>query len=292
MPLDPGAPSPRRSGRLPHAAGSGHDRDLPGRIARADGDAAAAAARAVLRHRRGGGDHPSRSDRRPDGAPVSEAAAGAEPVRTRTRRSSRSSARTLGVPLFQEQLLRMAMVAAGFSGGEAEELRRAFGLQAIRAADAADRGAAARRHGEAGHHRRGGGRDHPVDHLVRAVWLSRVARGQLRAARVCERVSEGALPGGVLHRAAQQPADGVLPSGDAREGRAAPRRAVRADRRAGVRLGLPRRPRRPRAAGTAVCEWPAPGNRQGDRRCRAARMRDPRCGIGWNCDAGTRRVLQ
>jgi error-prone DNA polymerase len=35
--------------------------------------------------------------------------------------------RTLGVPLFQEQLLRMAMVVAGFSGGQAEELRRAFG---------------------------------------------------------------------------------------------------------------------------------------------------------------------
>src|SRR5437588_1390510 len=33
-------------------------------------------------------------------------------------------ARTLGVPLFQEQLLRMAMVVANFSGGEAEELRR------------------------------------------------------------------------------------------------------------------------------------------------------------------------
>jgi error-prone DNA polymerase len=38
-------------------------------------------------------------------------------------------ARTLGVPLFQEQLLRMAMIAAGFSGGEAEELRRAFGFK-------------------------------------------------------------------------------------------------------------------------------------------------------------------
>jgi error-prone DNA polymerase len=38
-------------------------------------------------------------------------------------------ARTLGVPLFQEQLLRMAMVAAGFSGTEAEELRRAFGFK-------------------------------------------------------------------------------------------------------------------------------------------------------------------
>jgi error-prone DNA polymerase len=38
-------------------------------------------------------------------------------------------ARTLGVPLFQEQLLRMAMTAAGFSGTEAEELRRAFGFK-------------------------------------------------------------------------------------------------------------------------------------------------------------------
>ncbi len=37
--------------------------------------------------------------------------------------------RTLGVPLFQEQLLRMAMVVAGFTGGEAEELRRALGFK-------------------------------------------------------------------------------------------------------------------------------------------------------------------
>jgi len=37
--------------------------------------------------------------------------------------------RTLGVPLFQEQLLRMAMIAANFSGGEAEELRRAMGFK-------------------------------------------------------------------------------------------------------------------------------------------------------------------
>ncbi len=37
--------------------------------------------------------------------------------------------RTLGVPLFQEQLLRVAMITAGFSGGEAEELRRAFGFK-------------------------------------------------------------------------------------------------------------------------------------------------------------------
>ena len=37
--------------------------------------------------------------------------------------------RTLGVPLFQEQLLRMAMVAAGFTGGQAEDLRRAMGFK-------------------------------------------------------------------------------------------------------------------------------------------------------------------
>ncbi len=37
--------------------------------------------------------------------------------------------RTLGVPLFQEQLLRIAMVVAGFTGGQAEELRRAMGFK-------------------------------------------------------------------------------------------------------------------------------------------------------------------
>ncbi len=35
--------------------------------------------------------------------------------------------RTLGVPLFQEQLLKLAMICANFTGGEAEELRRAIG---------------------------------------------------------------------------------------------------------------------------------------------------------------------
>ena len=37
--------------------------------------------------------------------------------------------RTLGVPLFQEQLLKMAMIVAGFTGGQAEELRRAMGFK-------------------------------------------------------------------------------------------------------------------------------------------------------------------
>ena len=36
-------------------------------------------------------------------------------------------ARTLGVPIFQEQVLQLAVVAAGFTGGEADQLRRAMG---------------------------------------------------------------------------------------------------------------------------------------------------------------------
>ena len=37
--------------------------------------------------------------------------------------------RTLGIPLFQEQLIRMAMIVANFTGGEADELRRAVGMR-------------------------------------------------------------------------------------------------------------------------------------------------------------------
>ncbi|HSS44466.1 MAG TPA: OB-fold nucleic acid binding domain-containing protein, partial [Thermoanaerobaculia bacterium] len=58
-------------------------------------------------------------DRRQGRAPVEYAHPCLEPILKRT----------LGVPLFQEQLLRIAMVAAGFTGGEAEELRRAMGFK-------------------------------------------------------------------------------------------------------------------------------------------------------------------
>jgi error-prone DNA polymerase len=40
--------------------------------------------------------------------------------------------RILGVPLFQEQLLSMAMTVASFSGAEADELRRAVGMRRTR----------------------------------------------------------------------------------------------------------------------------------------------------------------
>ncbi|MEB3235996.1 MAG: error-prone DNA polymerase [Candidatus Sericytochromatia bacterium] len=37
--------------------------------------------------------------------------------------------RTLGIPIFQEQVMRMAMVMAGFTGAQAERLRRAMGFK-------------------------------------------------------------------------------------------------------------------------------------------------------------------
>jgi DNA polymerase III alpha subunit len=55
--------------------------------------------------------------------------AGRAPSPIRILCSTRSWKRTLGVPLFQEQLLRMAMTVGGFSAGEAEELRHAMGFK-------------------------------------------------------------------------------------------------------------------------------------------------------------------
>jgi error-prone DNA polymerase len=55
--------------------------------------------------------------------------AGREPVQYAHPSLEPILKRTLGVPLFQEQLLRIAMVAAGFTGGQAEDLRRAMGFK-------------------------------------------------------------------------------------------------------------------------------------------------------------------
>jgi error-prone DNA polymerase len=52
--------------------------------------------------------------------------AGREPVTYFDERLKPILKRTLGVPLFQEQMLKIAMIMADFSGAEAEELRRAL----------------------------------------------------------------------------------------------------------------------------------------------------------------------
>jgi error-prone DNA polymerase len=66
---------------------------------------------------------------RPDTFRFARQRQGKEPVTYAHRSLEPILERTLGVPLFQEQLLRIAMVAANFTGGEAEELRRAMGFK-------------------------------------------------------------------------------------------------------------------------------------------------------------------
>jgi error-prone DNA polymerase len=51
---------------------------------------------------------------------------GTEPVTYPSPDVERVLKRTLGVPIFQEQVMQLAMVAAGFSAGEADQLRRAM----------------------------------------------------------------------------------------------------------------------------------------------------------------------
>ena len=51
---------------------------------------------------------------------------GLEPARSPYPALDDALGRTLGVPIFQEQVMQLCMIAAGFSGGEADQLRRAM----------------------------------------------------------------------------------------------------------------------------------------------------------------------
>ncbi|MGI9888824.1 error-prone DNA polymerase [Vibrio chagasii] len=51
---------------------------------------------------------------------------GIEPISYPSKEVESVLSRTMGVPIFQEQVIKLAMVAAGFTGGEADQLRRAM----------------------------------------------------------------------------------------------------------------------------------------------------------------------
>ncbi len=124
--------------------------------------------------------------------------------------------RTLGVPIFQEQVMQLAMVAAGFTAGEADQLRRAM--------------AAWRRNGELERFERRLDRrydgaqlrarirraDLQSDQGIWRIRFPRVACGELRAARLRVGVAQASRAGRVLLRAVEQPADGFLCAATAR----------------------------------------------------------------------------
>ena len=181
---------------------------------------AADEAEMFLRCRHRSRDHPAGTDPGRHGASVSGAA-------RRTRERSPISIepalkpilkRTLGVPLFQEQMLKIAMVMADFSGDEAEELRRALSFH--RSQERMEKVSVKLRAAmDTKECRAGGDREnHAIDHLVRALRISGIARDQFCDSRLWERVSESASRAGVLRQPAEQSADGLLRAGDDCEG--------------------------------------------------------------------------
>ena len=180
--------------------------------------------------------------------------------RTRTRSSRTCLEKTLGVPLFQEQLMQMAIDAAGFTPGEADQLRQAMGSKRSKARMAAmrdrlidgmaERGITGETAEEIATQARG----------VRRLRLPREPLGELRLPRVLELVDQAALPGGVRVRAAQRAADGLLLAAHDRARRRASRgggaRPVRRTRR-GATARSSRAPPTPGPVGHPQPGWHA-----------------------------------
>ncbi len=218
------APAPGRSRGLQDAQRRRHGRPLPGREPRADGVAAAQRAEVLLRHRRPGRDHPARADRRRHGAAVLRAAAGEGAGRVSAslpRADPEAHARRAALPGADPAAWRWSRRAS--PAARPRSCGGRWGSSARSSGWTRSRRACAQGMDERGIGAGGAGPDRQVDHLLRALRLPGVARGELRADRVRERVPEGAPSGGVPGVAAQRVADGLLPSRHAREGRAAPR---------------------------------------------------------------------
>ena len=163
---------------------------------------------------------------------------GLEPVEYPSEELRQVLEKTLGVPLFQEQVMRIAIVAAGFTPAEADQLRRAMasfrnpgtihrfrdkfidGMTASRLRPRLRRALL------------------PADRGLRRIRLSREPRGQLRPSRLRLVVAEVPLPGSLRLRAPEQPADGLLRARADRAGRTRSRSRGAHGRRQPLGVGL------------------------------------------------------
>ena len=170
---------------------------------------------------------------------------------------------TLGVVVFQDQVLEVAIALAGFSTGEAESLRRAMSRK--RSRDALERH---RQRFRAGAAARGVPEATAMRVFEKVVAFSEFGFPKSHAAAFAILAYQSAwlhrsLPGRVPVRAPERPADGLLPAGDAASRR---RAAGRRDPPAGrepKRRGLHRRGRRRGRCGSAsaTSRASAPGPR-------------------------------
>ena len=131
---------------------------------------------------------------------------------------------TLGVILYQEQVMKIAIDVAGFSAADSDGFRRAMGTW--RSSKEMEKLHARFVDGCVGQerpvHRAGGGAVSPGCR-VRLVRVQQEPCGRVRADRVRVGVPEAVLPGPVRDRAHQRPADGLLSRGGARQRRASAR---------------------------------------------------------------------
>ena len=149
------------------------------------------------RARQGGGDFPR--------AP--------RPSMARPTNWRRSSGGRSGVPIFQEQAMKIALDAAKFTPAEANQLRKAMATFRSRGTiellqdKMVGRMVGARLRP----------RIRPAllrpDQGLRRIWLSRKPRGELRASGLRVELAQVPLPGGVRGGAAQLAADGLLRAG-------------------------------------------------------------------------------
>jgi error-prone DNA polymerase len=104
-------------------------------------------------------------------------------------------ARTLGVPLFQEQVLRIAMTLADFTGAEADELRRAMGSsRSSERMETHDHDAAPADEPNNGIPGEAQEKVDPAIGSFALLWVSRKPRHFLRAHRLCLVLAQGAPP--------------------------------------------------------------------------------------------------
>ncbi len=176
---------------------------------------------------------------------------GLEPVVYPREEIKPALARTLGVPIFQEQVMQIAMLAAGFTPGEADALRRAMAAWRRKGGLREIPRPAHRRHARAWLRARIRRVDLPADPGLRRIRFSGVACGQFRAARLRQQLDQVPRASRLPGRAAEQPTDGLLCAGPtgARCARARHRGARR--RRAGERARIDARRRCAEGGGCA-----------------------------------------
>ena len=182
--LDPADPAQGGGRGLRHALPGRLDRGVPGGEPGPGRHPAPVAAAAVLRPGDRDRADPPRTDPGWGGAPLHPPSHRPGGGHLPARGAGAGAEATLGVPLFQEQLMQIAMTVGGCTGDDADLLRRAMGSK--RGVEKIERLEAKLYAGmaEPRHHRGAGRRHLRPDPGVRELRVRREPRDQLRAAGV------------------------------------------------------------------------------------------------------------